>query len=233
MNTQINNQPTELKNLRKKIFVRAALVPVFISLFVLLPAGTFYFWQVYVYTAILFIPMLFVVAYFLKHDPEFLKSRMKMKERESQQKSIVLVTTIAFIAGFVIPGLDQRFGWTEVPFVLVVMADILIVISYIFIFRVFKENVFASRIIEVKKDQSVITTGPYRIIRHPMYSGVLVMYLSTPFALDSYWALIPFLVVPFMLLLRIRNEERILSEQLPGYKEYCLKVKFRLIPFLY
>lgn len=225
--------PPEMKALKRKIAIRLFSLPLFFGLCILLPAGTFDFWQVYIYLAILCLPMLFVVAYFLKINPGFLERRMKMKEHEAPQKKIVFVTSIAYLAGFVIPGFDHRFGWSHVPDIMVLAADVLVLLSYIFIFYVFKENSYASRIIEVAEDQRVVTTGPYSIVRHPMYLGILVMYLATPVALASYWALIPWAFVPFSLVFRIRNEEKVLSEQLAGYSEYCKKVRVRMIPYIW
>lgn len=126
--------------------------------------------------------------------------------------------------------MDKRFGWSNVPFELVVAADIVVVLGYGLIFLVFKENSFAGRTIKVEKGQKVISTGPYSIIRHPMYLGVLFMYLATPIALGSYWAILPFLLTIPMLAYRIRNEEKVLGRELKGYMEYCKKVRFHLIP---
>jgi protein-S-isoprenylcysteine O-methyltransferase Ste14 len=225
--------PVRIKKLRRKIAVRIILLAVFLFLLVLLPAGTLKFWQVYLYTAVLCGPMLFVVIYFLKKDPEFLERRLKMKEKEPRQRKIVLSASIVYIAGFIIPGFDRRFGWSDVSLLIVISADLLVLLSYIFIFLVFKENNYASRVIEVEKEQRVISTGPYSLVRHPMYLGVIVMYLSTPVALGSFWGIIPFSILPAALVLRILNEEKVLKEQLPGYREYCGRVRYRLIPYLW
>jgi len=232
-NTKNELQSYEMKVLKKKIAIRFALLPLFIGILILLPAGTFNFWQVYIYFAILLGPMIFVIFYFLKKNPKFLERRMKMKEQETQQKKIVFLTTSTFLLGFILPGFDHRFGWSDIPTVIVIIADILILLSYILIIYVFKENSYASRVIEIDKDQKVISSGPYSIVRHPMYLGILVMFLSTPIALGSYWAIIPLAMLPVSLVFRIFNEEKVLSEQLPGYKEYCKKVRFRMIPFIW
>ncbi|OHD11376.1 MAG: S-isoprenylcysteine methyltransferase [Spirochaetes bacterium GWD1_27_9] len=222
-----------MKKLKIKIIIRLALLPLFIGVVILLPAGTFNFWHVYVYFGVLFIPMIFVIFYFLKKDPKFLERRMKIKEQQKQQKKIIFFSTFIYLLGFILPGFDYRFGWSNIPIIVVITADIIVFFSYIFIIYVFKVNSYASRVIEVDKDQTVISTGPYSIIRHPMYLGVIVMYLATPIALGSYWAIIPFALLPIFLVQRILNEEKILSEQLVGYKEYCKKVKFRIIPFIW
>jgi protein-S-isoprenylcysteine O-methyltransferase Ste14 len=222
-----------IKQLRRKIAVRIILLPVFLFLLVLLPAGTLNFWQVYLYSAVLAGPMFFVVIYFLKKDPGFLERRLKTKEKEPHQKKIVQSAAIIYMAGFIVPGLDRRFGWSDVSLFIVILADILVLLAYIFIFFVFRENIYASRVIEVEKEQKVISTGPYSIVRHPMYLGVIVMYLSTPVALGSFWGIIPFSILPAALVLRILNEEKVLTGQLPGYREYCGRVRYRLVPYLW
>jgi len=219
--------------LRKKIAVRLFMVPLIYAVLLFLPAGTFDYWQVYVYFAVLLGPMFFVVRYFLKNDPEFLEHRMNMREKEREQKTIVSASAVLYVIGFLLPGFDRRYGWSDIPVPIVIVADILVMASYIFIVYVFKENRYASRVIEIQKEQTVISTGPYGVVRHPMYSGTIVMFLSTPVALGSYWALIPFAMVMAALVFRILNEEKVLSEQLAGYKEYCEKVRYRLVPYVW
>lgn len=226
-------QSIDLQSLKKKIAVRFFLLPLFFSLFILLPAGTFDFWQPYVYFAVLMGPLIYVVRYFLKNDPEFLVHRLTMKEKEQEQKKIISLSVIPYLVGFLLPGLDRRFGWSEIPTAIVLAADVLVMASYFFIVYVFKQNRYASRVIEVQKEQKVISTGPYSIVRHPMYSGMFVMIFSTPIALGSYWAVIPFALMPVTFFFRIQNEEKVLSEQLTGYKEYCEKVRYRLIPYIW
>jgi len=223
----------EMRNLYRKMVARILLMTIFLGLLIFLPAGTFDFWQVYVYFAVLYIPMFFVLFYFLKTDPRFLERRAKLKEKESQQMYIIVISSVIFFSGFLIPGFDHRFGWSGVPVFIVIIADFVVLLGYLFIFFVFKQNSYASRIIEVSEGQQVISTGLYRIVRHPMYLGVLIMYMPTPVALGSYWALIPFAFLPVFLVFRILNEEKVLSEKLPGYKEYCLKTRFRLIPYIW
>jgi len=216
-----------------KLLTRFSLVPLFIGLFTLLPAGTFNYWQVYLYFSILVVPMIFVLFYFLKRDPKFLERRTKGTEKVKEQKLIQLINLPVFIAAFIIPGLDRRFGWSDVPFGVIIITDIVILLGYMIIFRVFRENSYASRIIEIDKEQKVISTGLYSIVRHPMYLGVLIMYLPTPLALGSYWGLIPMALLPATLVFRILNEEKILSEKLNGYNDYCRKTKYRLIPYIW
>ena len=223
----------EMKSLIKKILKRFSLVPIVLGLLILVPAGTFNFWQVYVYIGILVIPMIFVLFYFLKNDPLFLERRTRAKEKEKAQKIIQIVFSLIFLSGFVIPGLDKRFGWSDIPINIVLITDTIILLGYLLIFFVFRQNSYASRVVEVDKSQKVITTGLYSIVRHPMYLGVLIMYIPTPVALGSYWGLIPMATIPLAIVFRILNEEKVLSKDLPGYKEYCQKTRYRLIPLIW
>ncbi len=223
----------EMKALKKKIALRFSLIPLFLGLIVLLPAGTLWFWQVYVYFTVLILPMTFVLFYFLKNDPKFLERRTRAREKEKQQMLISIFSTAVFLTGFIVPGLDRRYGWSTVPVFIVIAADIIVLFGYLIIFFVFRQNSYASRIIEVDKNQKVISTGLYGVIRHPMYIGVIIMFLSTSIALGSYWGLIPFAVLPAILVLRILNEEKVLSNNLQGYKEYCKKTRYRLIPYIW
>ncbi len=223
----------EMKSLTKKIIIRFSLVLIILGILVLVPAGTFNYWQVYLYLAIVFIPMIFVMIYFLKNDPGFLERRMKAKEKEKEQVIIQVVFSILFLSGYIIPGFDKRFGWSDVPYFIVIITDIVILLGYLLIFFVFKQNSYASRVVEVDKNQKLISTGLYSMVRHPMYIGVIVMFVPTPVALGSYWGLIPMATIPLALVFRIINEEKVLCKDLPGYKEYCQKTKYRLIPFIW
>ena len=217
----------------KKMIIRFSFVPLFIAVFTLLPAGTVNFWQVYVYFGVILIPMLFVMIYFLKNDPRFLERRTRMAEKEKAQKLIQYINLPIFISAFIVPGLDRRFGWSEVPVELIIITDAVILGGYLIIFFVFRQNSYASRIIEIDRGQKVITTGLYTWVRHPMYLGVLIMYLPTPLALGSLWGLIPMAFLPVSLVFRILNEEKVLCESLEGYKDYCLKTKYRIIPYFW
>jgi protein-S-isoprenylcysteine O-methyltransferase Ste14 len=219
--------------LKKQVILRFIMAPIFLGLILFLPAGSLDYWQAWIYCAVLLIPASFVVFYFLKHDPELLERRMKMKEKEEKQKIIVKLGIIIFFIGFIIPGFDYRYHWSNVPVFLVIAANVFVLSGYIFVFLVLRENSYASRIIEVEKGQKVITTGPYAIVRHPMYLGILVMYLFTPLALGSYWALIFFLPLIPLLVSRLLNEEEMLLRELPGYEEYCEKTRFHLIPYIW
>ena len=208
-------------------FLGAILV---LSAMFFLPAGTLAYWEAWVYLAILFIPMLFVLIYFLKNDRELLARRMKVREKEAEQRLIMKLSYIPFLLAFLVPGFDKRFGWSSVPVGVVVIADILALLGYGIVFRVCRENRYASRIIEVEQGQTVVSSGAYAMVRHPMYFGALVLYILSPLALGSYWAMIPAALIIPVIMARILNEERVLARDLKGYREYMQKTRYRLIP---
>ncbi len=233
METKSEMTSQERSALIRKMIIRFSFVPLFIGICTLLPAGTLKYWQVYLYFSVIVIPMIFVLFYFLKRDPKFLERRTKGTEKVKEQKLIQLINLPVFMAAFIVPGLDRRFGWSDVPVEIIIITNIVILGGYLIIFNVFRQNSYASRIVETDKEQKVITTGLYSTVRHPMYIGVLIMYVPTPLALGSYWGLIPMALLPVALVLRILNEEKVLKENLEGYKEYCLKTKYRLIPYIW
>lgn len=221
---------TKLQNIKKKVLMLFPLAILVTVLMLFLPAGSFNFWQAWILIIVLFTPVIFVVFYFLKHDPSLLERRLRFKEKVDKQKSIVILAQLIFLIGFLIPGLDFRYKWSSIPVWLSLVSDLVIFLSYLLIFMVFKENSYTSRIIEVDKNQKVISSGPYALVRHPMYVGLILMLIFLPFALGSYWALIFFIPVIILIVFRILNEEKVLLKDLEGYREYCQKVKTRLIP---
>ena len=221
---------TEHPTMKGKMALRLGIGIVAVVLVLFAPAGSFDYWEARVYCAVIFVPMTFVIAYFLKNDPALLERRMRFKEKETEQKAIVKVINIIFLAAFLLPGLDYRFGWSDVPPTIVLAANAVVFLAYVFVFLVMRENSYASRIIEVEKGQKVISTGPYAIVRHPMYLGMALMLLATPAALGSYWAYTVFLPLPLFIVPRLLNEEKVLLKGLPGYREYCEKTRYRLIP---
>lgn len=209
---------------------------VMLGLFLFVPAGSFNFWQAWVYSIVLFISSAAITFYLWKKDPALLERRLEIgvvEEKEKTQKIIQGFAYIGFALILIIPALDHRFGWSNVPFSIVILGDILVIAGLYLYFLVLKENTFASATIEITKDQKVITTGPYSIVRHPMYLGALIMLFGTPLALGSWWGLIVLILYVFALVTRIRDEEKFLSKNLPGYDEYCKKVRYRLIPLLW
>jgi len=194
------------------------------------PAGTFNYWQAWLYIFLLFSVTISMTIYLYKNDPALLERRMNLKERKSRQKWIIAVSYPVFILVFILPGFDQRFGWSNLAPAISITADLLILLSYGLIFFVFRENSYASRVIEVTEGQKVISSGPYAIVRHPMYSGTILMYLCSPLALGSWVAALPSLFLVAVIILRILDEEKTLAEELEGYREYMQKVRYHLIP---
>lgn len=167
----------------------------------------------------------------IRKDPGLLKRRLDDKETRNKQKWVVSVSNLLFFCIYLIPGFDKRYGWSNVPVWLVILSDLIFVMGYIFFFWVMRENSFAARTVKVEKGvQKVITTGPYAIVRHPMYLAVIIMFGITSLALGSYWGLIPFSIVGILLLFRITDEEQLLKEELDGYEEYMKQTKYRIIP---
>jgi len=217
-----------------KLFFKVLIFyPAAVCALLFLPAGSFQYMEAWIYSVVLLIPLLRILFYLGKHDPALLERRLRTDEKEVKQKKIIRLFRLPFILGYVIPGLDYRFQWSEVPLALVLISNIIVLLSYFWVFLVFRENTYTSRIVEVEKGQTVITTGPYSFIRHPMYLGTSLMFIFTPMALGSWWALPIFLSLPIVLIVRILEEERLLMKNLPGYKEYCSKTRYRLIPFIW
>lgn len=196
-------------------------------------AGTLHYTNAWVLVISLFIVMLTMGMVLLIKYPETLERRLKAKESETAQKGYIAIIGILFLASFVLAGLDYRFHWTELSFAASMVALIAMFIGYGLYCVVILQNAYASRVVEVQKDQVVISTGLYAVVRHPMYLACLLLFLSMPFVLGSYVALIPMLILPIVLVLRIKNEETILMSGLRGYSEYVQKTKYRLIPYIW
>ncbi len=233
MNDENELSRQRTRSLARRLLLRFLLLLAFLALLIFLPAGTVLYWQAFVFFAVLVVPMVFTLHYFIRHHPELLERRLRAKEKEKRQRLFVAIMAPVYLAAFIVPGLDHRFGWSNVPASLVVIADALVLSGYIMIFFVFKQNAYASRIIEVTEGQKVISTGLYGCIRHPMYLGSIIMYLPIPIALGSYWGLIPMSLLVPGLVFRILNEEQVLLDRLSGYREYCAKTRYRLIPFIW
>ncbi|MDP4226832.1 MAG: isoprenylcysteine carboxylmethyltransferase family protein [Bacteroidota bacterium] len=216
---------------KSKAYIMPFIVIIVLSLILFLPAGTLRFWQAWIYLTIFSIITIFMIVYFSKKSPELLTRRSEFREQEKVRKIPPFLKL--FLVMYLIPGLDFRFNWSAVPLWLVIVANIMVCSGYIFIIIVFNENSYASATIKLENEQRVISTGPYAIIRHPMYAGMLLMTFFTPLALGSYWALIPCILFIPWLYLRIKNEEEILLNELPGYGEYCGKIKYRLLPLIW
>ena len=203
------------------------------GLVLFLPAGTFYYPNAWLFIALLFIPMLFLGAVLLLKAPELLRKRLNSKEKETAQVGIVAASALMFVGAFVAAGLDFRFGWTVVPTWLVALAAAVQFASYGLYAEVMRENAYLSRTVEVQENQKVVDTGLYGVIRHPMYTATILLYLAMPIVLGSWIAFVIMLCYPVIIIFRIRNEEKVLEQGLAGYKEYKQKVKYRLIPFIW
>lgn len=203
------------------------------GLVLFLPAGTFAYPGAWLFMALLFIPMLVLGAWLYFDAPELLKKRMNTKEQEKTQVAIITVSALMFIAAFVLAGLDFRFGWTQVPGRLVIIAALVQLASYGMYAEVMRENAYLSRTVEVQEDQRVIDTGLYGIVRHPMYTSTILLFLAMPLVLGSWASFLVMLIYPVIIVYRIRNEEAVLEQGLEGYAEYKKKVKYRLFPFIW
>ena len=223
----------KIPGLGRIVFLRASLALPIMALIIILPAGRWNYWQGWMYILTLFVPMIFIFAYLLKNDPALLERRMRMREKEAVQRKIVSLSYLYFLVAFILPGLDVRFGWSDVPPFVSIIAGVIVFAGYMIFFWVLVTNSFVSRVVEVKSNQRVISAGPYALVRHPMYTGVIIMYLASPVALGSYWGLFPAVLIVPLLIARIYNEEQVLLRDLSGYKEYTQSVVFRLIPGLW
>ena len=206
---------------------------ILMGLLLFLPAGTWKYSNAWLFLGLLFIPMLILgVVLFLK-APELLEKRLQSKEKESTQKGVVAVSGLMFISSFVLAGLDFRFGWTNVPAWVAVLASVILLASYGMYGEVMRENAYLSRTVEVQENQKVIDTGLYGVIRHPMYIATIFLFLAMPLVLGSWIAFAVMLLYPVAIIARIGNEEKVLEEGLQGYTEYKKKVKYRLLPFVW
>ena len=206
---------------------------VLIALLLFLPAWTLNYFGAWLFLGVLFLPMLIMGAVMLVKAPELLEKRLNNKEKEATQRGVVALSGLAFIGSFVLSALDFRFGWSPVPRWLTVCAAVVFLIGYGLYAEVMRENAYLSRTVEVQKGQKVIDTGLYGIVRHPMYLATLLMFLPIPLILQSLWGLIPMALYPAVIVIRILNEEKVLTRDLRGYKEYKKKVKYRLIPLIW
>ena len=206
---------------------------VVVGLLIFIPAGTIKFFNGLLFMGLLFIPMFIggIILFFL--DPLLLKNRLNAKEKESEQKEVLFLSGVMFISGFIVSGLNYRYNWTNMPNFIVLIASVLFIVSYILYGEVLRENSFLLRTIEVKDNQKLVDTGLYGIVRHPMYAITIVLFLMIPLILNSIISFVIFLVYPFIIVKRIKNEEKVLEKQLKGYKDYKKKVKYRLIPFIW
>ena len=200
---------------------------------IFIPAGSFGFVNGWIFIGLLFIPILILGTVMLFKAPELLKKRLDNKEKEAAQKGVVAAAALLFLAGFIVAGLDFRFGWSNIPDWAVISASTVLLISYAIYAEVTRENAYLSRTVKVEQGQTVVEHGLYRIIRHPMYAATIWLFLSIPIILGSWWSLLCFTPYVAVIAVRIVVEEKLLEAELKGYKEYKLKVKYRLFPFIW
>ncbi len=204
-----------------------------VGLLIFLPAGTFHYVYGWLFAGLLFAPMLIAGFVMFFKSPDFLKKRLDAKEKQATQKGVLAFSGLMFIAGFVVAGLDFRFGWSYMPDWVVIAASVLFLIAYGLYAEVMRENAYLSRTIKVEEGQKVVDTGLYGIVRHPMYAVTILLFLMIPLILGSWYALIAFAFYPVIIVVRLKDEEKLLTKELPGYAEYKQKVKYRIIPFIW
>jgi len=222
-----------MNRLAIKALLSVFILAIVMSVIIFIAAGTVHYWEAWVYLAIFTIASVLTTIYLIRNDPELLQRRMRggpIAERRPTQRVIMIFTSLAFLGLLIVPALDRRLRGTTTPVYVVMTGDFLVAIGFYFIFRVYRENTYTSATIEVAADQKVIDTGPYSLVRHPMYASALLYLLGTPLSLGSYRGLVPFVfVIPF-LLWRLVDEEKMLTRELAGYREYQQRVRYRLVP---
>jgi protein-S-isoprenylcysteine O-methyltransferase Ste14 len=220
-----------------KLFIQAIVKflsgIILLSVLLFIPAGTLYYWNAWLFFGALFIPMFIAGTVLMFKNPELLRKRLNAKEEEAEQKSAILLSSLMFVGGFVVAGLDFRFKWLVLPKGVVIAATVVFLLAYLLFGEVLRENTYLSRTIEVQENQKVISTGLYGIVRHPMYTATIFLFLSMPLVLGSLFSFIVFLLYPFIIAKRIKNEEEVLEKNLEGYSEYKKRVKYRMIPFIW
>jgi protein-S-isoprenylcysteine O-methyltransferase Ste14 len=217
----------------RAVLIRLTLGAVAIGALLFVPAGDLGYWNGWLFMAALFIPMTIAFGYFYRTDRSLLEKRLRVREQQKEQKTYVKLSLAWFLLSFLVPGLDYRFGWSAVPMWLVAVSVAVMLVGYVLFIVVMVQNTFASRVIEIQQHQRVVSTGLYSVVRHPMYMAATIMYASWPLVLGSYVALLPMTLLPALLVYRIRNEEKVLRADLPGYTEYAERVRYRMIPFVW
>ena len=224
-------------NMTIKLFIQAIIKffsgIILLGLLIFLPAGSLMFFGGWLLMSILFVPMLIAGTVMIFKAPALLKKRLNAKEKQAEQSLAVKLSGLMFLAGFIVAGLDYRFGWYPLPKTVSIVAAVIFLFGYILYAVVLKENEYLSRTVEIQEGQKVIDTGLYSLVRHPMYSATLLMFLSMPLVLGSLFSFLIFLAYPFIIISRLRHEEIFLEKELEGYAEYKQKVKYRLIPFIW
>ena len=225
-----------MQDLRKKAFVGLLRLLLTLAALLFLPPWAVHYWQAWIFLSVFSASVLAITTYLMKKDPNLLQRRVNAgpaAEKQSRQKTIQFLASIAFVAVIIFPAIDHRFAWSRPSPYVAFAGDVLVALGLLIIFFVFKENTFTSGIIEVAPQQTVIFTGPYSLVRHPMYFGALVMLSGTPLALGSWWGLLTTIPITLVIVWRLLDEEAFLAKNLPGYSEYRNKVRYRLLPFVW
>ena len=213
--------------------IKFILGVVIIGLLIFVPANTINYCNGWLFMGLLFIPMFIAGLFMMVKSPELLRKRLNAKEKENEQKLVVKLSVLMFLVGFIIAGLNYRYSWIVLPNIVVIISSIVFIISYILYAEVLRENAYLSRTIEVQENQKVIDTGLYGVVRHPMYAVTILLFLSMPLVLGSIISFAIFLVYPFIIAKRIKNEEEVLEKELKGYSDYKKRVKYKMIPFIW
>lgn len=213
--------------------IKIMLGIIIVGALLFIPAGTFDYWNAWLFIILLFVPMFIAGIIMIIKCPDLLKKRLNAKEKYTSQKLVVLFCGLMFIAGFIIAGLNYKYRWLELQSIVTSISSALFIISYIAYVEVIRENQYLSRTIEVQEGQKVIDTGLYKIVRHPMYAATIIMFLTIPLILGSIFSFVIFLIYPFIIAKRIKYEEAVLEKELEGYAEYKEKVKYKMIPFIW
>ena len=225
-----------MSNLYKRAFFGVVGLTLVMGLIIFLSAGTLLFWEGWFYLFVFAVCVTIITVYFLQKDPALVERRVNGGPTAEKEKSQIIIQSFGglfFIVLLVIPGIDQRFNWSQVPPVLVIVANILVLVGFMIVFWVFNENSYTASTIAVEEALTVVTTGPYRWVRHPMYFGAVLMLILTPLAMGSYWGLFCSIPLCIVIVVRLLDEERFLTQNLAGYKDYCLHTKYRLIPLIW
>jgi len=225
-----------MKDMKLAMITMLQVVVFFVvfAICIFLSAGTLNFWYGWAFFAVFCVSTLLITVYFLVKDPALIGRRIKSGESRKKQKVLQSLSGLLFFAGLlVLPGLDYRFSWSSVPDVIVILSDVFVLVGFIIVFLVFRANTYTSATIEVSEGQETISTGVYSLVRHPMYLGAVLVLIFMPLALNSLWALIPALFICVFVVFRLLDEEKVLLKELGGYKEYCEKIRYHLIPFIW
>lgn len=206
---------------------------ILISILLFLPAGTLNYPNAWLFIGLLFVPMFIAGILLMIKSPDLLKRRLNSKENESEQKLLVIISGLMFISGFVISGLNYHYNWSKLPDEIVIIASIIFLLAYLMYAEVLRENQYLARTVTVENNQKVIDTGLYGIVRHPMYTSTILLFLTIPLILGSIYSFLIFLIYPIIIIFRIKNEEKLLEQELTGYRQYKQKVKYKIFPLIY